>query len=200
MENIVENKNRKYNCKWHVKLLGKFKQKIKKYWHQYIDMPYLKSQLGSCGKNVAICAGAYFNGKTNIFLANDIYLGPGAVIYSSGAKVYIGNHVFSGPKLTIISGDHRIRLIGRYMKEIGDDDRLPEDDQDVIIEDDVWLGANVSIFKGVRIGTGSVIAGAATVVKVIPPYSVYISKEKIYPRFTEKQLSEHKRLLNQKKE
>ena len=198
MEKMVDNTNKKYHCKWYVKFLGKFIKKIKKYWYQYIEMPYLKSQLGSCGNNVVICERAYFNGKANILFADDIYLGPGAVIYSSGAKVHFGNHVFSGPKLTIISGDHRIRLIGRYMKEISDDERLPEDDQDVIIEDDVWLGANVSIFKGVRIGTGSVIAGAATVVKDVPPYSVYISKEKIIPRFTEEQLSEHKRLLNQK--
>ena len=199
MEKMADNTNRKYHCKWYVKLLGKFIRKIKKYWHQYIEMPYLKSQLGSCGNNVVICERAYFNGKSNIFLSDDIYIGPGAVIYSAVAKVYLGNHIMIGPNLTIISGDHRIRLVGKYMKEISDSEKLPENDSDVIIEDDVWLGANVSIFKGVRIGTGSVIAGAATVVKDVPPYSVYISKEKIYPRFTEKQLSEHKRLLNQKK-
>lgn len=189
----------KYHCKRYVKFFWKIKNLIKKKWYQYIEMPYLKSQLGSCGENVVICKNASFSGKSNIFFSDDIYLGPGALIYSSIAKVYLGNHVFSGPKLTIISGDHRIDLLGRYMKDIREDEKSPENDCDIIIEDDVWIGANVSIFKGVRIGTGSVIAGAATVVKDVPPYSVYISKDRIIPRFTEEQIVEHKRLLSKKR-
>ncbi len=36
-------------------------------------------------------------------------------------------------------------------------DKLPENDQEVIIESDVWIGSNVIILKGIKIGKGTVI-------------------------------------------
>lgn len=43
----------------------------------------------------------------------------------------------------------------------------------IIIENDVWIGFGCNIFKGVRIGRGSVVAAGSTVTKDIPPYSFY---------------------------
>lgn len=42
----------------------------------------------------------------------------------------------------------------------------------IIIEDDVWIGANVTILKGVTIGRGSVIGAGSVVSKCIPPMSI----------------------------
>ena len=42
----------------------------------------------------------------------------------------------------------------------------------VVIEDDVWLGMNVTVLKGVTIGSGSVVAAGSVVVKDIPPHSL----------------------------
>ena len=42
----------------------------------------------------------------------------------------------------------------------------------VTIEDDVWIGANVVVLPGVRIGTHSVVAAGAIVTKDVPPYSL----------------------------
>ena len=44
----------------------------------------------------------------------------------------------------------------------------------VVIEDDVWVGINASILKGVTIGAKSVIAAGSTVTKDVPPKSLYI--------------------------
>lgn len=52
--------------------------------------------------------------------------------------------------------------------------------------------------KGVRTGKGSVIAAGATVVKDVPSYSIYISKDLIKQRFTEEEIIEHERILRQK--
>lgn len=48
-------------------------------------------------------------------------------------------------------------------------EKLPENDAPVIIEDEVWCGANVTILKGVTIGRGSVVAAGAIVTKSCPP-------------------------------
>jgi acetyltransferase-like isoleucine patch superfamily enzyme len=43
---------------------------------------------------------------------------------------------------------------------------------DIIIKNDVWIGANVSLLDGITIGNGAVIAAGAVVVKDVPPYAI----------------------------
>ena len=62
------------------------------------------------------------------------------------------NHVFNDPDIPIM--DQGLTSIG------------------VVIEDDVWIGANVSVVDGVTVGAHSVIAAGAVVTKNVEPYSV----------------------------
>lgn len=178
-----------------IKFLYRVGNSIKSRWYMKVTLPYIRKTFRSCGDNVVIGDHARIAGNENIEIGNDVYIGPEALLYTTKAKLIFGNHITVGPRLTVITGDHRIDVVGRFIKSVGDDEKLPENDQDVIIEDDVWIGVNVNIFKGVTIGKGSVIAGAATVVKDVPPYSIYISKDKILPRFTKEQIIEHEKIL-----
>ena len=45
-------------------------------------------------------------------------------------------------------------------------EKLPENDADVTIEDDVWIGANSTILKGVTIGRGSIVSAGSVVTKL----------------------------------
>lgn len=65
----------------------------------------------------------------------------------------------------------------------------------VIVGNDVWIGANVTIMCGVKIGDGSVIANSSHVVKDVEPYSVIGGNpaKLIKYRFTQEQI---KHLLN----
>ncbi len=42
----------------------------------------------------------------------------------------------------------------------------------VTIEDDVWIGARVTILKGVTVGKGSIIGAGSVVTKDVPPYAI----------------------------
>ncbi len=44
---------------------------------------------------------------------------------------------------------------------------------EIILEDDVWLGANVIVLKGVTIGKGAVVAAASVVTKSIPSMEIW---------------------------
>jgi len=44
----------------------------------------------------------------------------------------------------------------------------------IVVEDEVWIGANVVITSGVTIGKHSVVAAGSVVVKDVPPYSVVV--------------------------
>ena len=72
-----------------------------------------------------------------------------------------------------------------------------ENDAPVIIEDDVWTGANITILKGVTIGRGSVIAAGAVVNKSCPPYSIIggVPAKVLKYRFSIEEVLKHERLL-----
>ncbi len=65
----------------------------------------------------------------------------GSTFYCTEAPLNIGKKVIFGPNPTIITGDHRIDVIGKYIMD--SHEKLPENDDPVVIEDDVWCGANV---------------------------------------------------------
>ncbi len=125
-----------------------------------------------------------------------ISIGPNCLIYTTRAKLVIKSHFVSGPGLTIITGDHH-SMVGKFLDEVTDNDKLPENDQDVIIEEDVWCGANVTILKGVTIGRGSVVAAGAVVTKSCPPYSIIggVPAKVIKQKFTEAEIIEHESVL-----
>jgi acetyltransferase-like isoleucine patch superfamily enzyme len=44
----------------------------------------------------------------------------------------------------------------------------------VVIERDVWIGANATILPGVRLGAGSVVGAGAVVTRGVPPRTVVL--------------------------
>ena len=104
-----------------------------------------------------------------------------------------------GPAVTIVSGDHRSDIIGKYMIEITDSEKRSEDDLDVVIEDDVWVGTGAIILKGVTIGRGSIIAAGALITKDVPPYSIVggVPARVIKMRFTPEEIKRHENNLKQ---
>ncbi len=173
---------------------------IRIYLHIYAKtvIVYHKESFAKCGKKVHVGRRCEFIHE-NIYVGNDVFIGDRASFRASIAKIYIGNHVMIGPGVTIRGGDHRMDVIGRYMKSITDDEKLPENDGDVIIEDDVWIGANAIILKGVTIGKGSVIGAGSVVTRDIPPYTIHVGNHPILEkkRFTEEQIIEHEKLLKE---
>lgn len=140
------------------------------------------------------------SGVENILAEEPMSIGPNSTIYTTGAKLIIKAHFVSGPNLTIITGDHHY-VVGKFLDEIKADDKIPENDQDVLIEEDVWCGANVTILKGVTIGRGSIVAAGAVVTKSCPPYSILggVPAKVIKQKFTKEQIEAHERILYHKK-
>ena len=79
--------------------------------------------------------------------------------------IEIGNDVLIGPKVVIWGRDHGTSRTSCINKQ-------PHVIEKITIGDDVWVGANVTILKGVSIGTGAVIAAGSVVVKSVASYSI----------------------------
>lgn len=171
--------------------------KVQRGMRKYMVEPFIRKSFGSYDRCVRIPAGCSFSGCENVFVGHHVYFGVDTRVLSTKAKLTIGNYVMFGPGVTIVTGDHRTDVLGKYMCTITDADKRPEDDQDVVIEDDVWIGANATILKGVTIGRGSVIAAGSVVNKSCPPYSIVggVPAKVIKARFTEEEILQHERLL-----
>lgn len=165
-------------------------------WYQGREITEQLASFGGVGKNVSLLTKGIIKGAQNIFLGDNVFLCEDLQLLTTRAKIIIGNNVIISSFTSIITGNHRTDLVGKYMTDIDEpSEKLPENDQDVVIEDDVWIGTHAIILKGVHIGTGSVIAAGAVVAKDVPPYSVFISNEKVLPRFSSDEIKEHERKL-----
>jgi chloramphenicol O-acetyltransferase type B len=106
----------------------------------------------SIGDNVGIAERAFFNATVS--------------------HIYIGSNVAIAPNVTIRGGNHRYDLVGKWITDYEESDKRSSDDEPVYIEDDCWIGTNVTILKGVTIGRGSIVAAGSMVNRSCPPYSI----------------------------
>ena len=133
---------------------------------------FIKKSFGKCGKRCSVGRRSSFFGIKNIYVGNNVTIGRGALFMTTRAKIIINDGVVFGPNVTIITGDHRIDIKDKPMFMVKDNEKLPENDKDVVFEGDNWVGANVTILKGVTIGKGSVIAAGSVVTKSVEPYAI----------------------------
>ena len=131
----------------------------------------VRAKLGTVGERVTLPREGHYTLNT-LHLGNHVTIGTGSYLWAVHSRIVIGNKVITGPEIAILAGDHNISLLGKYLIDVGDDEKRPEDDRDVILEGDNWVGARVVILKGVNVGRGAVIGAGAVVTKSIPAYCI----------------------------
>jgi acetyltransferase-like isoleucine patch superfamily enzyme len=109
-----------------------------------------------------------------IEIGDHCYLANAALV--AAARITLGCRVLVAGGATIADSDfHPIAPLARLvdtieLSPIGDRRRRPPvEAKPVIIEDDVWIGYNATVLKGVRVGAGSVVEPGAVVTRDVPP-------------------------------
>ena len=120
------------------------------------------------GKSTPISASARFNHPRNITIGDRSNINRNCMIWAGDtAKVIIGKDCLTGPGVTIIASKYHVtgqNTIRSY----------PAYERDIIIGDDVWLGANVVVLPGVKIGNGAIVGAGSVVTKDVEPYTVVV--------------------------
>lgn len=105
------------------------------------------------------------------------YTGPWDMIF----KCIIGSYCSISYGVTIGAPEHDYSRASTHQFIYDPKYRLFDEDQDlrnekfsqpVEIGNDVWIGCNSTILRGVTIGDGAVIAANAVVTKDVPPYAI----------------------------
>ncbi|SCU97743.1 LANO_0E16842g1_1 [Lachancea nothofagi CBS 11611] len=119
----------------------------------------IRGLLGSCGENLVVESPFYCDYGKNIHIGDNVAINHNLVILD-GAEVHIGNDVFIAPNVGLYTAGHPIDTLRR---EKGLEYAMP-----ITIENNVWIGAGVSIIPGVTVGRGSVLAAGSVVIRDIP--------------------------------
>lgn len=131
----------------------------------------------------------------NVFLYEKTRIQSGCKIITYTGKFIMKKYSGASTDLTAITGNHKPTVgIPHYLLAIS---RVNDTENDIIIEEDVWVGANVTILSGVTIGRGSVIGACSVVTKSLPPYCVAVGNPTkiIASKFNIEQILKHEEAL-----
>ena len=148
-----------------------------------------------CGEKVIFDPlSSHFSYK-NIRFGSNVFVAPGAHFSNTHGKIVIGSNVIIGPNVTLLGGDHDYQLVGSLM--FGNKKSCSHIDPNIIIHDDVWIGANVTILKGVVIGKGAIIGAASVVTKDVDVYTVVVGNpaRKLKDRFSDVEIARHEEII-----
>lgn len=115
--------------------------------------------------SILICTGVIAHKGTGITIGNGTGINARAYLSGQGG-IQIGNEVIFGPDVKIFSENHNYADPTQTIKAQG------VSRKGVIIGDNCWIGAGVTILDGVNIGNGCVIAAGSVVSRSIPENAI----------------------------
>lgn len=155
----------------------------------------IKSRLGGCGKDVVIAFPCKLSKPQNVFLSDYTLIQPNTTFIMNNGCVRVGKWSVIASNCTLITDNHipsvgvNHRMLGRY--------HINDKVKDIILEEDCWAGAGVTLMSGAILRRGSIAAAGALVNKEVPPYAVVagVPAKIIASVFSLEQILEHESYL-----
>lgn len=137
----------------------------------------LKSLLGTTTLDeLTILAPVYFDYGVYTHFGKGTFVNHGCY-FMDGGTIQIGNNVFIGPFCGFYTATHPLKYVDRNK---GLEKALP-----IVVGDNCWFGANVSVLPGVTIGAGSVIAAGSVVTRDVPANSLVVGVPAVIKKIIE---------------
>lgn len=121
---------------------------------------------GKTGKDTHITPPVYVDYGRHVTVGDNFYANLDC-IFLDVCPITIGNNVMFGPRVGLYTAGHPLD------SKVRNEDQL-EFGAPIVIGNNVWLGANVSVLPGVTIGDNTVVGSGAVVTKDLPANSVAV--------------------------
>ncbi len=133
----------------------------------YFTWPHQVSIGSSCiiEHNVYFHYDGIYKPGPSIVVGDGVFIGAG-VEFNARSMISIGSRSLIAAGSRFIDHDHNIRGIDSFEPIDGRTGAI-------LIDDDVWIGANTAILRGVSIGRGSVVGAGSVVTKPIPGNEIW---------------------------
>jgi virginiamycin A acetyltransferase len=109
----------------------------------------------------------FVGGVGDVTIGARSYINSGTVIYS-GNGITLGRGVLIAANCTLAPTNHETKFKDKMIRDQG----FAPSKGGIIIEDDVWIGANTVVLDGAKIGRGAVVAAGSCVRGEIEAYSI----------------------------
>lgn len=104
----------------------------------------------------------------SIEIGDDTFVGNGCTL-SAARRIRVGAHCLLAAGVRIHDNDGHPLSAGRRMRH---EPIVADEAADVVVGDNVWIGAGAVILKGVTIGAGSVVGASSVVTGAVPPQTI----------------------------
>lgn len=162
-------------------------------WSQYV-ISIDPTKFGYFSKTSFISGPASIMNQHNIFMYEDTHIMSGCNLLVTKGKFIMKHHSCAAQNLLVLTGSH-ISKPGTWFLTM--ENRADDFEKDVIIEEDAWVGANVTLLAGSVIGRGAIVGAGAVVRDKVPPYSVVTGNpaKVVGYRFNPLEVIEHEKAL-----
>ena len=112
--------------------------------------------------------------SSNLIMGEKTKIDRGSIIMNTNARFIVKKYSGCAVNLTVITGNHP-QFPGRFYRTISKKKEnldISRYDKDVVVNEDVWIGCNVTLLSGVNIGRCSIVAAGSVVTKSMPPYCI----------------------------
>lgn len=125
-------------------------------------------RLAHIGKCCHISPTALIRYPQNVYIGDHCLLNHNNILQAGkkNAVIRLGNYVMVGPNVQMFSYNHGMDMSDTPMIE------QAYTEADIIIEDDVWIGADATILAGAHIEKGVVVAAGSVVNGRLPAYAI----------------------------
>ena len=165
-----------------------------------------RAEYGYMAKDAFLAPDAMVFSKKNLFMYENTSIPEGALILNPRSKFIMKRGSFSSYNLCVCPGNH-MPLVGMWKHDVTDamKDELDKEgkyDRDIIVEEDVWLGINVTLLNGTHIGRGCIVGAGCVLSGEWPPYTIIAGNPAhvIKSVFTIDEILQHEEKLYQPEE
>lgn len=134
--------------------------------------PFNHSKFGQFGKNAVFQAPASVTNYGLIYLDDYTRVRSNLSFDGTRGKLIIKKYSAIGRNTVVVTGNHT-KTVGIPQVLLGPL-HINDRHTDIIIEEDVWTGANCTFLPGCHIGRGAVVGACSLVNKELPPYAVAV--------------------------